>query len=349
MPASVKPRLAVVLMNLGTPDHPTPQAVRRYLRQFLSDQRVIEIPKLLWQIILNLFVLPLRPKRVAKAYASIWQDGDSPMRLILNRQVGLLQQAMHHQFNQQAHAEIVVYAAMTYGNPDIRQVLDQLQQADTSHVIILPVFPQYSATSTGAAFDAVTAWLAKQRNLPSVTLIKDYHQHPLYIQALAESVRDYQQQHGQPDKLLMSFHGIPQPYADKGDPYPQQCHQTARLVATALNLQPHQWAISFQSRFGKQEWVKPYTSELLESWGKQGIGHIQVLSPAFSADCLETLEELALENQHIFLIAGGRQYEYIPALNANPLHIALFAALTIPIIQGVLQSNPALGVPHTSI
>lgn len=337
MAPTVRPRLAVVLMNLGTPDQPTPQAVRRYLRQFLSDRRVIEIPYLLWQIILNLLVLPLRSKRVAKAYASIWQDGDSPMRLILNRQVELLQQALQLQFN--TSAEVQVYAAMTYGNPDIRKVLTQIQQNGSEHVLVLPMFPQYSATSTGAAFDAVKGWLRQQRNMPAITLIKDYHQHPLFIAALAASVQRFWAAHGQAEKLLMSFHGIPQPYADKGDPYPQQCHKTAELLAAELGLTKQQWAISFQSRFGRQEWLKPYTSELLQEWGRQGVQSIQVISPAFSADCLETLEELAVENQHIFTAAGGQHYAYIPALNADPAHIELLAALTAPLLQGVLQSQ----------
>lgn len=338
--AKSRPRLAVVLMNLGTPDAPTPAAVRKFLKQFLSDQRVIEIPKLLWAIILNLFVLPFRPKRVAKAYASIWQDGDSPMRLILQQQVDLLAVRLQQRY---AHAEILVMPAMTYGMPSTAGALDQIKQAGIEHVVVLPLYPQYSATSTGAAIDAVNQWTSKQRDMLSICMIKDYYQHPLLIKALAQTVREYQQVHGQPEKLLMSFHGIPQPYADKGDPYPLRCHTTARLVAQALGLSDTQWAISFQSRFGKQEWVKPYTSDLLQQWAAQGVGHIQVISPAFSADCLETLEELSLENQHIFLEAGGKSYGYIPALNAHPLHIDLLEALTAPLIDGFLQAGVVAG------
>ncbi|XID75208.1 ferrochelatase [Alkanindiges sp. WGS2144] len=336
MPASrSKPRIAVILMNLGTPDQPTPAAVRRYLRQFLSDSRVIEIPKLLWLLILNLLVLPFRPKRVAKAYASIWQDGDSPMRLILQQQTRLLEQHLQPLYPQ---AELSVHAAMTYGNPATATVLDRLQQQQVEHMIVLPLFPQYSATSTGAAFDAVTHWMQRRRDLPSICLIKDYYQHPLFIEALAQQVRNYQNRHGQAEKLLLSFHGIPQPYADKGDPYAVRCDVTARLLADALQLKPEQWAISFQSRFGRQEWVKPYTSELLAQWAQQGVNSVQVMSPAFSADCLETLEELAIENRDIFLQAGGQHYAYIPALNTEPLHIELFAALTKPLIDGFLAA-----------
>ena len=192
---------------------------------------------------------------------------------------------------------------------------------------MLPLFPQYSATSTAPLYDVIAKWIPKQRNLPGLSIIRDYYQHPLYIQALAQSVKDYQAQHGTADKLLMSFHGIPQPYADKGDPYPERCHMTAKLLAQELGLNEQQWAISFQSRFGKQEWIKPYTDKLLTEWGQQGVKSVQIMSPAFSADCLETLEELAIENAETFKAAGGQDYAYIPALNANPAHITLLSSL----------------------
>lgn len=332
-----RPAIAVVLVNLGTPDAPTVPAVRRYLRQFLSDPRVIEIPAVLWAIILNLFVLPLRPKRVAKAYASIWQE-DSPMRAILRQQCQLLQAELLQQF---PVLKVQVVPAMSYGQPAIPQVLNTLMAQQVEQLIVLPVFPQYSAASTGAVYDALNRWLKQQRNLPAITILKGYHAHPQYIQALASSVRSYQQQHGVPDKLLMSFHGIPQPYADKGDPYAEQCRMTAHLLVQALGLAEDQWAISFQSRFGKQEWVKPYTSELLQGWAKDGVQHVQVISPAFSADCLETLEELALENRQLFLAAGGQHYDYIPALNTMPEHIALMQRLVEPFIQAYAAISPA--------
>lgn len=332
MSSDHKQSIAVVFVNLGTPDAPTPQAVRRYLRQFLSDSRVIEIPKLLWFIILNLFVLPFRPQRVAKAYASIWQS-DSPMRLILRQQVNALQQRLAQQFPQ---SNITTYAAMSYGSPALSSVLDEIRAKGVEKVIIFPLFPQYSATSTGAVYDVVNRWMTTQRNLPAITLIKDYFNHPLYIQALANSVKKFWQQHGQAEKLLMSFHGIPQPYADKGDPYADQCRQTGQLVAEALGLNADQWALSFQSRFGKQEWVKPYTSELLAQWGAQGVSTVQVMSPAFSADCLETLEELAVENQHLFLQAGGQGYQYIPALNDDALHIDALFHIISPFVAAYL-------------
>ncbi|MCV2444597.1 ferrochelatase [Acinetobacter bereziniae] len=318
-----KPKVLIIIANLGTPDAPTAPAVRAFLKQFLSDQRVIEIPKILWAIILNAFVLPFRPKRVAEAYAQVWSN-DSPMREILFKQVQQLQKKLSV-FN--TDFDLTIVPAMTYGRPGIDRVLDEAESQLYDHIILFPLFPQYSATSTAPLYDAVAKWLLKQRNIPGLSFIRDYYQHPLYIQALANSVRDYQQQHGQAEKLLMSFHGIPQPYADKGDPYADRCRVTAQKVAQALQLSDDQWAISFQSRFGKQEWVKPYTDQLLQSWAEQGVASVQILSPAFSADCLETLEELAIQNAELFLKAGGKDYAYIPALNDRDDHIELLGLL----------------------
>ncbi|WOE41944.1 ferrochelatase [Acinetobacter chinensis] len=318
-----KPKVTVVLANLGTPDTPEVPAVRKFLKQFLSDHRVIEIPVPLWQIILRLFILPFRPRRVAHAYASIWSD-DSPMREIIYAQTDAVRQNLTAAFPE---FELNVVPAMTYGNPGVQDVLEQLAQHPQDHIVLLPLFPQYSATSTAPLYDAFARWTLKQRNLPGLTLIRDYFQHPLYIDSLAQSVREYWAEHGQAEKLLMSFHGIPQPYADKGDPYADRCRVTAQKLAEALNLQDNEWAISFQSRFGKQEWVKPYTDQLLSEWAEQGVQSVQIMSPAFSADCLETLEELAIQNKELFLNAGGKQYDYIPALNAREDHLQLLNSL----------------------
>ncbi|MGM8897266.1 MULTISPECIES: ferrochelatase [unclassified Psychrobacter] len=330
MKPKLPPRIAVLLVNLGTPDEPTAPAVRRYLKQFLSDPRVIEIPKFLWVIILNLFVLPSRPKRVAEAYASIW-DGDSPMRNILNEQVAKLEPRLA---KDAAPYRVSVHPAMSYGNPGLPDVMDKLRADGVDHFVMLPLFPQYSATSTGAVYDAITKWTQKQRNLPNITIVKDYFAHPLYIKALADSIRRFQATHGKPEKLMFSFHGIPQPYADKGDPYPSRCKCTAAQVVQALGLADDEWIISFQSRFGKQEWVKPYTDVVLDEWAKSGVKSVQILSPAFSADCLETLEELAIENRDNFLNAGGQEYHYIPALNIDEAHIDLLEAMSAPLVKG---------------
>lgn len=330
-----RPRLGVVLVNLGTPDAPTPAAVRKYLRQFLSDRRVIEVPRLLWWCILNLFILPFRPRRVAANYALIWQDGDSPMRKILHEQCALLAARLTAAF---PDADIRVEPAMTYGQPALASALAALQAAQIEKIVVLPLFPQYSATSSAAAYDALGKWLATRRNLPSVTVLKDYFAHPRYVAALAASIEEHWAAHGRSERLLFSFHGIPEAYAAQGDPYPERCRATAALVAERLGLPADAWAASFQSRFGRQPWVQPYTDEMLSRWARSGVASVQVICPAFSADCLETLEEIAVENRERFLRAGGAGYQYIPALNTRPDHIALLAALLEPHLAAHLQA-----------
>ena len=317
-----KPKVTVIVANLGTPDAPTVPAVRQFLKEFLSDQRVIEIPSLLWKVILHAFVLPFRPKRVSEAYASVWTS-DSPMREILFKQVELIQAKL---IENNQDFELNIVPAMTYGNPSIHAALHKISLNPQDDLILFLLFPQYSATSSAPLYDAVSKWVLTQRNLPGLSIIRDYYQHPAFIEAIAQSVLDYQKAHGQAEKLLMSFHGIPQPYADKGDPYADRCRITAQKVAEKLVLNEQQWAISFQSRFGKQEWVKPYTDQILKDWAEQGVKSVQVLSPAFSADCLETLEELAVENRELFLGQGGETYAYIPALNANLDHIEMLSS-----------------------
>ena len=334
MSTATKAKVTVILANLGTPDAPTASAVRRFLDQFLSDSRVIEIPKPLWQIILRLFILPFRPKRVAHAYEMVWGN-DSPMREILLTQVAALQQQLILQYPE---FELNIVPAMTYGNPGIQSLLTELSQNPQDHIVLFPLFPQYSATSSAPLYDAFAKWIPKQRNLPGLSIIRDYYQHPLYIQALAQSVRDFRAEHGVTEKLLMSFHGIPQPYADKGDPYADRCRITGQLVATELGLAEDEWAISFQSRFGKQEWVKPYTDALLTEWAAQGVKSVQIMSPAFSADCLETLEELAIQNAELFLSQGGERYQYIPALNSRGDHLQLLNTLVQANLDALKQT-----------
>ena len=334
MSTATKAKVTVILANLGTPDAPTASAVRRFLDQFLSDSRVIEIPKPLWQIILRLFILPFRPKRVAHAYEMVWGN-DSPMREILLTQVAALQQQLILQYPE---FELNIVPAMTYGNPGIQPLLAELSQNPQDHIVLFPLFPQYSATSSAPLYDAFAKWIPKQRNLPGLSIIRDYYQHPLYIQALAQSVRDFRAEHGGTEKLLMSFHGIPQPYADKGDPYADRCRITGQLVAAELGLAEDEWAISFQSRFGKQEWVKPYTDALLTEWAAQGVKSVQIMSPAFSADCLETLEELAIQNAELFLSQGGERYQYIPALNSRGDHLQLLNTLVQANLDALKQT-----------
>ncbi len=334
MSAVPRPRIGVILANLGTPDAPTAPAVRAYLREFLSDGRVIEVPRLIWFFILRLFILPFRPKRVAHAYASIWGD-DSPMRTTLLAQVEGTRERLAQAF---PALDLRVLPAMSYGRPALRAALAEL--ADCDELVVLPLFPQFSATSTAPVFDQVTQWLAGQRCLPGVQLVRDYHVHPGYIEALALRIERHWAEHGRADKLLFSYHGIPQPYAEKGDPYPQQCRATTAAVVRRLGLADDAWAMSFQSRFGLQEWIKPYTDKLLAEWGAGGVASVQVVCPAFSADCLETLEEIAVENREVFRQAGGQRYEYVPALNAEPAHLDMMAAILRERIAATLSAHP---------
>lgn len=314
---------AVILVNLGTPDAPTAKAVRRYLREFLSDARVIDLPRALWWLILNGVILNIRPRRLAKLYQSVW-EGDSPIRKISYAQRDLLQLSLKQTLGETAP---LVKVAMTYGNPSIQSVMNEIIDAGVSRCFVIPVFPQYSATSTAAAFDKLVQTLKKQRNLPTLIFLKDYHLHPRYISALTNSIRRFWQIHGKPQQLIFSFHGIPQRYADLGDPYPIQCRATANAVAKQLELNDDEWVVAFQSRFGKAEWLKPYIDVLLHNLPQQGIKKIHVICPAFAADCLETLEEISIQGKEMFLESGGEEYQYIPALNDEPDHIALFNML----------------------
>lgn len=313
--------VACILLNLGTPDAPDAAAVRRYLKEFLSDTRVIEVPRAVWWFVLRLFILPFRPRPVAKLYKEIWQ-ADSPIRaysICLARRVQELLSARHPQ--------VQVHAAMTYGNPSLRDCMDQVLASGCRKVVVLPMFPQYSASTTAAGFDQCARYMMKARDLPEFCMIRDYHTEPDYIEALAEQVRQHRAEHGSADRLLMSFHGIPQEYADRGDPYPQECEATAHALAEALGLGAGEWWMTFQSRFGPKAWLQPYTDKTLEAWGAEGVGTVDVICPGFSVDCLETLEEIAGENREIFMHAGGTDLRYIPALNDSESQARLYAGL----------------------
>lgn len=312
----------ILITNLGTPDAPTPSAVRRYLAEFLSDPRVVEMPRWLWMIALHGIILRIRPARAAKSYQSVWTDKGSPLLYISEALTTGLQKAC-----QGFTGPVKVELAMRYGRPSIETGLQALKKAGARRVLILPLYPQYSATTTASTFDAVSKVLQKWRWIPELRMINHYHDHPAYIQSLADSIRTYWQAHGQADKLLFSFHGLPKKYLLKGDPYFCECLKTARLVAENLQLESDKWYTSFQSRFGREEWLKPYTDHTLQQWGEQGIQHVQVICPGFSADCLETLEEIAVENRDVFLEAGGKEYSYIPALNAQQGHVEMLIAL----------------------
>jgi ferrochelatase len=318
-------KIGVLLINLGTPDSPETGDVRRYLAQFLSDPRVVEMPRLLWKIILHGIILHTRPKRSAEAYRKVWTEAGSPLLTISRCIAAGLQQ----QLDAATPGAYTVELAMRYGNPSVASGLERLRQTNARRLIILPLYPQYSATTTGSAFDAVAETLRRWRWIPELHLINDYHDNPAYIDALADSVQGFWADHGEPERLLLSFHGIPQEYAEGGDPYPEQCRTTSRLLAKKLGLDESRWALSFQSRFGRQEWIQPYTDQTLQSWGAEGVAGVHVICPGFSADCLETLEEIAVENRESFQDAGGSEFRYIPALNDHPTHIRALAGLIL--------------------
>ncbi|RZI41435.1 ferrochelatase [Herbaspirillum sp. HC18] len=313
-------RTAVVLVNLGTPDEPTPSAVRRYLKQFLSDPRMVEIPRALWWLILNGAILPFRSSKSAAKYASIWTSEGSPLLIHTKKQAALLRGYL----GERGH-EVTVDYAMRYGKPSLQDVLDKVKAEGCDRILILPAYPQYSATTTASIFDAVFSHYAKVRNVPELRLVKHYHDHDGYIQALKKSVLAHWEQNGRPDKLVMSFHGVPKRTLLLGDPYHCECHKTARLLAAALQLTPEQYMVTFQSRFGRAEWLQPYTAPTLEKLAKEGTRRVDVLCPGFTGDCLETLEEIAMEAKRDFLTAGGKEFHYIPCLNESPAWIAALA------------------------
>ncbi len=315
---------AVLLVNLGTPDAPTKPAIRRYLKEFLSDRRVVEVPRLIWWWVLNLVILNFRPAKLVPNYKKIWQGGDSPIRHITDQQVIKLQQRLNQCDN---IGPIKVAAAMTYGNPSFKNVLQQLQTEGYEQVLVLPLFPQYSATTTAAAWDALSRAMGEMRDIPQIHFIKRYYQHPRYIEALAHSVRQHWKTTGRQAKLFFSFHGIPKAYTEQGDPYDKECIETAQQVAAALALSDDQWQLGYQSRVGAAEWLKPYTDETMKSLGSTQLKGLDVICPGFSADCLETLEEIDEENREYFEEAGGTDFHYIPALNDQDVHIDLLEAL----------------------
>ena len=322
------PSIGVLVTNLGTPSAPTKSSVRTYLKEFLSDPRVVETNRLLWWCILNGIILNLRPARSAKAYKGIWTEEGSPLLVHSRRQASLIQEAIIKNGFENVHVEL----AMRYGQPSIKMGLEALRAKGCGKILILPLYPQYAAATTASTFDAVSDILKEWRWVPETRTVSSYYDYSLYIQALSNSIREHWDKYGTPDCLLMSFHGIPKRYLVQGDPYPCFCHKTARLVAEKLNLTGDQWMLGFQSRFGREEWIKPYTDDILKSFGKEGMKRVDIICPGFSADCLETIEEIAIENRDVFLNSGGEEFFYIPALNEREDHIN---ALTQIIMRNV--------------
>ena len=328
-------RVGILLINLGTPEAPTAAAVRPYLKEFLWDRRVVEIPRPLWWLILNGIILNLRPKQSAEKYAAIWRQEGSPLKHFTERQTQLLAAELKRRLPMPVRVDY----AMRYGQPAVADKIATLQARGVDRLLLLPLYPQYAASSTGSAFDAVWQTLLHTRNPPETRTIKHFHDYSGYLGALRQSVEAYWAEHGRPDVLVMSFHGIPRRSLDLGDPYHCECRKTARLLAEALNLAPEQFRITFQSRFGRAEWLQPYTAATLEELGRKNTRRVDVICPGFVADCLETLEEIAMEGKTTFLNAGGGEFRYITALNDRPLWINALADLAQSHLAGWIDET----------
>jgi ferrochelatase len=315
-------KTGILLVNLGSPAEPTVAAVRRFLGEFLWDPRVVNLPRPVWWLILNLLVLPLRPRRSFLAYRKVWDEKGSPL-------IYLTRQLAEKVASRLANQDITVREAMRYGEPSIANQLRAFKQAGIDRVLILPLYPQYSSTTTASAFDAAAAELMQWRHIPEVRFISDYYQNPGYIAAVANSIRQYRHLHGRHELLLMSFHGVPKVLTERGDPYFTHCEQTAQAIARQLSLADHEWQMVFQSRFGKAEWLKPYCLDTLQELPKRGVKTVDIVCPGFAVDCLETLEEIAIANKEAFLKAGGSAYHYIPALNDSDAHADVLVNLLL--------------------
>lgn len=307
-------RSGLLITNLGTPDAPDKAALKRYLREFLWDPRVVEVPRPLWWLILNLVILNVRPARSARAYRTVWSEAGSPLLVHTRAQRDALRVAL-------AGQDVVVEFAMRYGKPSIPAALQSMAEQGVRRLVVLPLYPQYSAATTASTFDRLAEDFTRRRWLPELRFVTHYHDHPAYVAAIADSIEAHRQAHGGADLLLFSYHGVPQRYLDEGDPYHCECLKTSRLVAQRLGLTEGEYRVCFQSRFGREEWLKPYTDETLKGLPAEGVRSVQVVCPGFAADCLETLEEIGVENRDYFLHAGGEHYQYIPCLNSSAAHI----------------------------
>jgi ferrochelatase len=315
--------LGVLVVNLGTPDEPTPAAVRRYLKQFLSDPRVVEAPRWLWWLVLEGFILRVRPARSAAAYRKIWTEQGSPLLVYTTS----LAEALQATLSAEAKTSVIVQPAMSYGTPSIASALEALFLQEADRILVLPLYPQYSSSTTGSVFEEVTRVLSRRRRVPAMRFVSRYYDSPGYVSALAASVREAWETDGRGERLLFSFHGLPRSMVEKGDPYYRQCLQTAQLLADRLELGESEWKVSFQSRVGREEWLRPYTDETLRNWGEQGLGKIDVICPGFAVDCLETLEEIAIQNAERYVASGGGELRYIPALNMRRDHVSFLTRL----------------------
>lgn len=323
------PKVGVLVVNLGTPATTSPQDIRRYLGQFLSDQRVIEIPPIVWQIILRGFILPFRPRKLSPKYESIWMEGGSPLLIYSQAQADGLEKQL-----QNKGYDIPVRLAMRYGEPAMHEVLSELASLGCERILMVPLYPQYAASTTATAVDELNRYLKKRRNQPETRTIKSYAQHEGYIQPLVQSIRQHWQTHEKPQRLVLSYHGIPYKSIEKGDSYYRDCMLTTAAVREALADENVPVFATFQSRFGAEKWLEPYTEPTLRQWAKEGVESVHVACPGFLADCLETLEEIQMECQEAFLEDGGKQFSYIPCLNADPAWIEGLCDIVLQNLQG---------------
>jgi protoporphyrin/coproporphyrin ferrochelatase len=328
-------KVGILLANLGTPDAPTPKALKRYLGQFLMDRRIVEIPRFIWCWILHCIILVFRPKKSAEKYAAIWTPEGSPLMVNAQKQ----KQLFNAFLSQRIASPFAVELGMSYGNPSMASAIAKLKAQHCTKILVFPLYPQYAASSTAASLDAIWKVLLKTRNVPAIRTIRNYHDHPAYIQALANSILEHWASNGKPEKLVMSFHGVPKVHLLKGDPYHCECMKTGRLLAEALKLNKDEYQIAFQSRFGRQEWLKPYLVNVLETLGKAKTKRIDVVCPGFSSDCLETLEEIAMEGKQIFQSNGGGEYHYIPCLNARETWIQAMCDIALENLQGWVSTE----------
>ena len=330
------PATGVLLVNLGTPDAPTPGAVRRYLREFLLDSRVVGIPKLVWWPILEFIVLRVRPAKSAAKYRKIWKPDGSPLRVYTERQSQLLRGYL----GERLKVALPVAFGMRYGKPSIAEGLRQLAQHGCGRILVVPLYPQYAASTTASVQDVLDRVVPRMKPRPELRVVRDFHDHRAYVKAIAKSVNDYWFKHGRPDRLLMSFHGLPKVAVERGDPYEKQCRETARLIATELGWNDERTLVTFQSRFGAQKWLEPYTDKTLTALGREGVGRVDVICPGFASDCLETLEEIAIEGRDTFRRAGGRDFHYIPTTNDLGPWMTALSIIAIEKLEGWVERAP---------
>lgn len=324
-------KIGILICNIGTPDQPTVKAVRRYLKEFLSDPRVVKLPRWLWWFILRLLILPSRPRRSAHAYQKIWTAKGSPLLIITQQQVEKLAQVLNKQYGDQCKVTL----GMRYGTPSIAAGLQLLRQENCEQLLIFPLYPQYSTATTASSLDAVNAEIKQWPQIPEVRWVENYFADQDYLNAVIKHLNQHWQQNVKPH-LLFSFHGLPQTFITAGDPYAEQCHATAKALVTRLQLSDAEWSLAFQSRLGPTDWLRPYCDQTLREMPAKGIKHVTVFCPGFAADCLETLEEIAMQNKAIFFAAGGESFHYIPALNASTAHIHALTNIAERHLQGWL-------------